>query len=219
MNPYEILGVSMNATDEEIKKAYRQLSRKYHPDANVNNPNKDEYEEKFKEIQQAYKTIMDQRQGKTQAGGMDDFWGQGAYSSSSSYGQEQSQDDQYLNSALSYIQNGYYTEGLNVLEQVQNRRGRWYYYSAYANYHLGNNATALEHAKIACQFEPNNYQYAVFLQQLQGGGMRYQQRSTGYGGNPTTVSVNHCGQLCATFMCMNMCCGGGVYGMPRILCC
>ena len=54
LNPYEVLGVSPSASDEEIKKAYRALSRKYHPDANINNPNKEQAEEKFKEIQQAY---------------------------------------------------------------------------------------------------------------------------------------------------------------------
>ena len=52
-DPYSVLGVSRDATDEEIKKAYRTLSRKYHPDANINNPNKDNAEEIFKTIQQA----------------------------------------------------------------------------------------------------------------------------------------------------------------------
>ena len=64
-DPYQVLGVSRDASDEEIKKAYRALSRKYHPDANVNNPNKEQAEEKFKEIQQAYQRIMDERQRGT----------------------------------------------------------------------------------------------------------------------------------------------------------
>ena len=54
MDPYKVLGVSRSASQEEIKKSYRNLSRKYHPDANINNPNKKEAEDKFKEIQQAY---------------------------------------------------------------------------------------------------------------------------------------------------------------------
>ena len=57
-DPYEVLGLKRGASEEEVKKAYRRLSRKYHPDANINNPNKDEAEEKFKEIQQAYKSIV-----------------------------------------------------------------------------------------------------------------------------------------------------------------
>ena len=64
-NPYTVLGVPENASEEEIKKAYRTLSRKYHPDANVNNPNKAEAEEKFKEIQQAYQQIMQEREHGT----------------------------------------------------------------------------------------------------------------------------------------------------------
>ena len=61
-DPYSILGVPRNASDDEIKKAYRALSRKYHPDANLNNPNKDLAETKFKEVQQAYSQIMQERE-------------------------------------------------------------------------------------------------------------------------------------------------------------
>ena len=215
MNPYEVLGVSYDATEDEIKKAYRQLSRKYHPDANVNNPNQDALEEKFKEVQQAYKIIMDQRQGKGQPS-PDDFWGfGGGYAGQTGTRTE----EQYLRSALNYIQSGYFREGLNVLEQVKDRRGQWHYYSAFANYHLGNNAIALEHAKIACSFEPNNYNYAMLLNQLQGGGARYQQRSAHYGGNPTTGMNNHCMQMCGYFMLCNLCCGGGGYYFMPCLCC
>ena len=89
-DPYQVLGVSRDASDEEIKKAYRALSRKYHPDANVNNPNKEQAEEKFKEIQQAYQRIMDERQRGTSSygssttsgssgGGYQDFGGFGDF--------------------------------------------------------------------------------------------------------------------------------------------
>ena len=67
-DPYKILGVSPNASDDEIKKAYRELSRKYHPDANSGNPLADLAEEKFKEVQTAYSRIMDMRSGKSADG-------------------------------------------------------------------------------------------------------------------------------------------------------
>ena len=67
-DPYKILGVSPNASDDEIKKAYRELSRKYHPDANSGNPLADLAEEKFKDVQTAYSRIMDMRSGKSADG-------------------------------------------------------------------------------------------------------------------------------------------------------
>ena len=98
-NPYEILGVPENASEEEIKKAYRSLSRKYHPDANINNPNKEKAEEKFKEIQQAYQQIMHERERGTSGGsgsysqeygGYGGFGGFGGYGSG--YGQSRQEN-------------------------------------------------------------------------------------------------------------------------------
>lgn len=79
-NPYDVLGVSPSASDDEVKKAYRQLSRKYHPDANINNPNKAQAEEKFKEVQQAYEQIMRMRQ---QGGYQSGPYGAGGYQNGS----------------------------------------------------------------------------------------------------------------------------------------
>ena len=79
-DPYQVLGVSQDASEEEIKKAYRKLSRMYHPDANINNPNKAQAEEKFKEIQQAYQQIMKQReQGSSPYGNQGYGYGNNGY--------------------------------------------------------------------------------------------------------------------------------------------
>jgi len=74
-DPYQVLGVRRDASDEDIKKAYRQLSRRYHPDANINNPNKDQAEAMFKQVQEAYTQIMREREGGAS-------YGTGGYSGS-----------------------------------------------------------------------------------------------------------------------------------------
>ena len=164
-DPYQVLGVSRDATEEEIKKAYKKLSRKYHPDANINNPNKDQAEEKFKEIQQAYQQIMKERTegysgsssygpGSSRGGyygGFDDFFG-GGYSRAQ---ESQSEEDVHLQAAANYLRNGYYQQAYNVLNGMKDRTARWYYYSAQANSGLGNNVAAMEAARQAVNLEPN----------------------------------------------------------------
>ena len=78
MNPYDVLGVRPDASEDEIKKAYKALSRKYHPDANINNPNKEQAVEKFKQVQQAYSQIMDARKHGANGYG-DSSYGSGTY--------------------------------------------------------------------------------------------------------------------------------------------
>lgn len=89
-DPYQVLGISRDATDDEVKKAYRQLSRKYHPDSNINNPNKDKAEEMFKLVQQAYQQVMYERQHPYASSGFGTGQ-QGGSRPGSSYGRPQSQ--------------------------------------------------------------------------------------------------------------------------------
>lgn len=79
-DPYETLGLQRGASEEDVKKAYRKLSRKYHPDANVNNPDKDKAEEKFKEVQQAYKAIMNGEANNPYGSGYSSAGASGPYS-------------------------------------------------------------------------------------------------------------------------------------------
>ena len=85
------------------------------------------------------------------------------------------ENSQYQRAAANYIQSGHYTEALNVLNSIKSVVALWYFYSASANSGAGNNVTALEHAKEAVRLEPQNMQYQMLLQRLQGGGGWYQQ--------------------------------------------
>ena len=200
-DPYSILGVPRSASDEELKKAYRSLSRKYHPDANINNPNKDQAEAKFKEVQQAYDQIMHERQYGSSSGSSGNY---GGYNGNSSggfggfddygpfrgfYGQYRqansstgsgNEEDLHMRAAANFINSGRYKEALNVLNGIPTRNAQWYYYSAVANSGLGNNVIALQHAKEALRLEPNNMQYQMLVQRLESGGSWYQQRQGTY---------------------------------------
>lgn len=200
LDPYSVLGVSRDASMDEIKKAYRSLSRKYHPDANINNPNKEQAEEKFKQVQQAYDQIVREReQGASQDSWYGGFGSQGGY---------QTQDDQRsmeMRAAANYINAAHYREALNVLNRMQERNGEWYYYHAVASAGAGNTANAMEDARRAVELEPSNMQYQRLYQQLQSGGQWYQNMGSGYGYERSGDGMGNC---CCQCLCMNMLCPG-----------
>lgn len=216
-DPYSILGVSRDASDEEIKKAYRKLSRKYHPDANINNPNKDQAEEKFKEIQQAYDQIMKEREygssgnygygGNTGYGGFGGFGGYGGSQSNSGYQDEEAIRRQ---AASNYVQSGHYQEAMNVLSSLKERNAQWYYLSAVANMGLGNNVNAMNHNREAVRLEPDNMQYRMMLQRMEGGGSWYQEQQNPFGGMPTAGNDLCMKCLMANLACSCCCPGSGV---------
>ena len=105
-DPYSVLGVPSSASDDEVKKAYRELIRKYHPDSYVNNPLSDLAEEKFKEVQEAYDQIMKQRENGGYSGGYAGNYS-GGYSSGQSYSSG-SEDDAKMQAACYYINARHY---------------------------------------------------------------------------------------------------------------
>lgn len=221
-NPYSVLGVSENASDEEIKKAYRKLSRKYHPDVNINNPNREAAEERFKEVQQAYQQIMDIRSGKSNGYGSSygggngnsgnpfedfdfgSFGGFGRYNQRQRTSSNQTADEKYISAAYDYIRTGYYEQALNVLMQVETRTARWYYLSAVANINVGNNVIAEQHAAQAVSMEPDNIEYRNLYSRIQQGTAGYTQRSASYGG--MQMSSDPCLQCCMANLLCNCCC-------------
>lgn len=230
-DPYQVLGISRNATEEEIKKAYKALSRKYHPDANINNPNKAAAEETFKEIQQAYQQIMkDRTEGYQYQGG---GYRNGSYNGNSAggYGYEDFEsffggfggfgnaygnsntgyeEDGHLRAAGNYVRNGYYKEARTVLDDMpeNERTARWYYYSALAHAGLGSQVAALEHAKKAAAMEPGNSDYSNLVYRFENGGTWYRQRQYTYG-SPNPGGNGICLKLCIANLICNLCCGSG----------
>ncbi len=217
-DPYEVLGVSRDASSEEIKKAYRNLCKKYHPDNNINNPNRAQAEERFKEVQNAYKAIVDgTARERTGENGYGYGYGSPFGSYSGSYGSQgygsqsrQTENDKettYLNAALNYIRSRHYEEALRVLGEIPQCSTRWYYMSAMANAGMGNQATALEHCKIAVSREPGNLEYQQLLHQLQSQSQWYAGMGNLYG-RPDLQMDSMCMRVCCSMMVCNMCYGG-----------
>lgn len=229
-DPYEVLGVSRNATEDEIKSAYRKLAKKYHPDLN---PGDKECEQKMNEINAAYEQIKNpQPQQQSYGGGYGgSYGGSSGYSGGNSnydpfgfgfdpfgFGYQERQqyntryearDSSEIQAALHYINAGAYGEALHVLSTVNpgDRDAKWYYCSARANYGQGNRVSAMEHIRRATQMEPDNMDYQRFYQTVQSGGRAYQNAGNHYGFSAHGGN-DMCSRLCMFWCAFNLCCGG-----------
>ena len=161
MNPYEVLGVSRNASIDEIKKAYKELSRKYHPDSYVGNPLSSLAEEKFKQVQEAYDAIMKEKNG--------DYNYAGNYNNNGYNNSESGEMAEVYN----LLGRRAYSQALSLLDSIPNRNAKWYYYSAIAQVGLGNNLRGMEYARMAVSMEPNNIEYQNLVNRLSFQGNRY----------------------------------------------
>ncbi|MFU0828474.1 MAG: J domain-containing protein [Lachnoclostridium sp.] len=192
-DPYKVLGVSPSASNDEIKRAYRELSRKYHPDSYVDNPLADLAEEKFKEIQEAYNQIMRERESGYNSGGSYSYGGSTSYSDSD-------EENTLMTAAYNYLSARRYQEALRVLSGISNRTARWYYFSAVANAGLGNNLVALDHARQAVNMEPGNVEYSNFLNQIEWQANRYQDTRRNMSGG------YNMGNFCCDLWCADTLC-------------
>ena len=201
-DPYKILGVSPNASDEEIKQAYRRLAKQYHPDRN---PGDEEAAKKMQQINAAYEQIKNPAQSGGY-GGYSQYDPFGGYQQS--YGGSDSGDN-YQKAAMNYIRFGRYREALNALNNATERNARWYYLSALANNGLGNQVTALEHIRRAVSMEPDNQEYLRTLNIIENGGAAYRQQAGNFGG--FEMRSNPCMNLCLCYLCQMICCGRPVF--------
>ena len=204
-DPYSVLGITPEATDEEVKQAYRTLARKYHPDNYQNNPLADLAEEKMKEINEAYETITKMRAGG--GGGYQSSSAEyqsrpsGGGSSYNGYQQQRGHSDPIYAQVRSAINAGDIYQAENLLSRAARQDAEWYFLQGSIAYRKGWLDEAMSNYQRAVSMDPGNVEYRRAYNMMQQSGQVY--RSNGYS---TGADAMDC---CTTLMCLNCLCGGG----------
>lgn len=207
-DPYKVLGVSPNASDDEVKAAYRTLAKKYHPDAYANNPLEDLAAEKMKDINAAYEEVQKQRRGGYSGG----YSG----SSSANYSGGGYSSGRFAN-IRDMLNAGRAAEAQGSLDAVpeSERDAEWHFLKGMTLYRMGWVNEAYMEVQNAVQMDSNNGEYRRALEQLRSrmnnpyaGGFGGSPFGGGYG-SPAADGCNGC-DLCAGLACANCLCNGGL---------
>lgn len=187
-NPYEILGVNENATDDEIKIKYRELVKKYHPDKYQNNPLSELAEEKLREVNEAYDEIQNLRKSGSR--------------SRSGYGNSSKTSPEFQNVRRAIDQNRV-DEAERLLDNIGMKNAEWYFLKGMIIYKKGWYDDAIRNIQMAVNMEPNDMEYRNALNQMtmSGGGFRNTATGMGYGNaNDAFCRALQC------YCCADMCC-------------
>ncbi len=193
-DPYRVLGLSPGASDDEVKKAYKTLAKKYHPDVAGNT---EEAARKMQEINAAYDQIINHKADYSSSA-------YNGYSSSYSYNNQGNADPIELRAAVSYINARRYREALNALSSIppERRSGRWYYLSSYAKAFSGDSQGALNDISVAIAKEPGNMTYIAFRERLMGRRSEYTMHTGNYSNSPAGL----CSSICLSMLFFRFCC-------------
>ena len=211
-DPYEVLGVKRSDSDSEIKRAYHELVKKYHPDNYADNPLADLASEKMKEINQAYDDVVKERQASASAS----YSSQSAnansgYNYSYQPGSGSSHYSYYTNASSgqfpqirAYINNGQLDAAASMLAGIHERSAEWYFLAGEIAYRRGWLDEARQNYQTACSMAPGNMEYRRAMTVVGGGYTPYRQINYG-GSNDLDTACN----VCNTLLCLNCLCSGG----------
>lgn len=196
MDPYKVLGVSENADEETVKKAYKKLVKKYHPDRYVNNPLADLAAEKMKEINKAYDIIMKKGASGTSSGTYSGSGG-GGYANRGGY----TNATPSFSTVRQLLGINMTMQALMMLQNLP-KTAEWYYLSGLANIKSGRYNDGLHYLETAVRMEPGNSEYQDTLN-----GVRNRADSYNTGGGMYSASDCGCPCLCLPCLCGGPCPG------------
>ena len=216
-DPYEILGVPETATDEEVKKAYRELARKYHPDNYHDNPLADLAQEKMKEINAAYEQVTKERSGGGRPGGSaGSSYGYGGYGSYGGYGggSYQSYSSSSSSSVLQQVRLavnlGDLARADALLNNYSDHNAEWNFLKGAVAYRQGRMDEAGRYYRTACQMEPGNAEYRRALDYMENRGQTAYRPGDGSFGTEVCSGNSLCSRMCCAYLLCNSCGYGGI---------
>ena len=196
MDPYKVLGVSRDASDAEIKKAYRALVKKYHPDQYGTGPMADQAAEKLKTINEAYDQINRERSGKSTGSGYSNYGG--GYSG---YGGYQANVPPEFVRIRAMIQANNLAQAEALLDQMNEHPAEWHFLKGIILMRKGFYDGARQHINTAYNMDPGNIEYQNAFNQMNG---QFNGYRNFYGGTRSTEG--DCCDICMCSMCMSSCC-------------